>query len=59
VHEVREDETLWKLTQVYQVDAAAIAASNGISANTELQPAFLATTSFMLLSPCLAEVLFS
>jgi len=38
VHEVREDETLWKLTQVYQVDAAAIAASNGISANTELQP---------------------
>ncbi|MFM7887379.1 MAG: LysM peptidoglycan-binding domain-containing protein, partial [Pseudanabaena sp.] len=38
VHEVREDETLWKLTQIYQVDAAAIAASNGISANTELQP---------------------
>jgi len=38
VHEVREDETLWKLTQVYQVDAAAIAASNSISANTELQP---------------------
>lgn len=38
VHEVREDETLWKLTQVYQVDAAAIAASNGITANTELQP---------------------
>ena len=37
VHEVREDETLWKLTQVYQVDAAAIAASNNISANTELQ----------------------
>jgi len=37
VHEVREDETLWKLTQVYQVDAAAIAASNGISADTELQ----------------------
>ncbi|NUN64256.1 peptidoglycan DD-metalloendopeptidase family protein [Pseudanabaena biceps] len=37
VHEVREDETLWKLTQVYQVDAAAIAASNGISAGTELQ----------------------
>lgn len=35
---MREDETLWKLTQVYQVDAAAIAASNGISANTELQP---------------------
>jgi murein DD-endopeptidase MepM/ murein hydrolase activator NlpD len=26
------------LTQVYQVDAAAIAASNNISANTELQP---------------------
>ncbi|PZO40812.1 MAG: hypothetical protein DCF19_10905 [Pseudanabaena frigida] len=38
IHEVREDETLWKLTQVYQVDAAAIAASNGISANTDLQP---------------------
>ncbi len=38
VHEVQEDETLWKLTQVYQVDAAAIAASNNISANTELQP---------------------
>lgn len=38
VHEVREDETLWKLTQVYQVDAAAIAVSNNISANTELQP---------------------
>ena len=38
VHEVREDETLWKLTQVYQVDAAAIAASNNISANTELPP---------------------
>ncbi len=38
VHEVREDETLWKLTQVYQVDAAAIAASNNISASTELQP---------------------
>ena len=38
VHEVREDETLWKLTQIYQVDAAAIAASNNISANTELQP---------------------
>ncbi len=37
VHEVREDETLWKLTQVYQVDAAAIAASNSISANTDLQ----------------------
>ncbi len=38
VHEVREDETLWKLTQVYQVDAAAIAASNNISASTDLQP---------------------
>ena len=38
VHEVREDETLWKLTQVYQVDAAAIAVSNNISASTELQP---------------------
>jgi murein DD-endopeptidase MepM/ murein hydrolase activator NlpD len=37
-HEVSEDETLWQLTQVYQVDAAAIAVSNGISAATELQP---------------------
>ncbi|OIP78967.1 MAG: hypothetical protein AUK48_00585 [Oscillatoriales cyanobacterium CG2_30_44_21] len=37
IHEVREDETLWKLTQVYQVDAAAIASSNGITAGTELQ----------------------
>ena len=37
VHEVREDETLWKLTQVYQVDAAAFAVSNSISAGTELQ----------------------
>ncbi|WP_425214003.1 LysM peptidoglycan-binding domain-containing protein [Tumidithrix helvetica] len=38
VHEVREDETLWQITQIYQIDAAAIAASNGISAATELQP---------------------
>ena len=38
VHEVRENETLWNLTQIYQVDAAAIAASNNINANTELQP---------------------
>lgn len=37
-HEVSEDETLWQLTQIYQVDAAAIAVSNGISAATELQP---------------------
>ncbi|MFN7714461.1 MAG: peptidoglycan DD-metalloendopeptidase family protein [Pseudanabaenaceae cyanobacterium] len=37
VHEVRENETLWNLTQIYQVDAAAIAASNNINANTELQ----------------------
>lgn len=38
VHEVRKDETLYKLTQLYQVDAAAIATSNGISAATPLQP---------------------
>jgi murein DD-endopeptidase MepM/ murein hydrolase activator NlpD len=38
VHEVRQDETLWQITQIYQIDAAAIAASNGISAATELQP---------------------
>jgi murein DD-endopeptidase MepM/ murein hydrolase activator NlpD len=38
VHEVRQDETLWQITQIYQIDAAAIAASNGISAVTELQP---------------------
>jgi len=38
VHEVREDDTLWKLTQMYGVDAAAIAVSNGVSAATELQP---------------------
>ncbi len=38
VHEVQEDETLWKLTQMYGVDAAAIAVSNGVSAATELKP---------------------
>jgi len=38
VHKVREDETLWKLTQMYGVDAAAIAVSNGVSAATELKP---------------------
>jgi murein DD-endopeptidase MepM/ murein hydrolase activator NlpD len=38
VHEVREDETLFKLTQLYRIDAAAIATSNGISAATPLQP---------------------
>ncbi|NKB18271.1 MAG: LysM peptidoglycan-binding domain-containing protein [Pseudanabaena sp. CRU_2_10] len=38
VHEVRKDETLFKLTQQYQIDAAAIATSNGISAATPLQP---------------------
>ncbi len=37
-HVVREDETLWQLTQMYQVDAAAIAASNNISASTKLEP---------------------
>ncbi len=38
VHEVREDETLFQLTQQYRIDAAAIATSNGISAATPLQP---------------------
>ncbi|NJK33748.1 MAG: peptidoglycan DD-metalloendopeptidase family protein [Oscillatoriales cyanobacterium SM2_2_1] len=38
VHEVKENETLWKLTQVYQVDAAVIATSNGINARTDIQP---------------------
>lgn len=38
IHEVREDETLWQITQMYQVDAAAIAASNNISSATDLQP---------------------
>ena len=36
IHEVREDETLWQITQMYQVDAAAIAASNNISSATNL-----------------------
>ncbi|NJK59253.1 MAG: LysM peptidoglycan-binding domain-containing protein [Oscillatoriales cyanobacterium SM2_1_8] len=38
VHEVQEDDTLWKITQMYGVDAAAIAVSNGVSAATELKP---------------------
>ncbi|MFN3926597.1 MAG: LysM peptidoglycan-binding domain-containing protein [Pseudanabaenaceae cyanobacterium] len=37
IHEVQQDETLWQLTQMYRVDAASIAASNNISAATELQ----------------------
>ncbi len=37
VHEVKQDETLWQLTQMYGVDAASIAASNNISSATELQ----------------------
>ena len=37
-HEVREGETLWHLTKMYQLDAAAIATSNGITAQTELDP---------------------
>jgi murein DD-endopeptidase MepM/ murein hydrolase activator NlpD len=37
VHEIKRDETLWQLTQMYGVDAASIAASNNISSATELQ----------------------
>ncbi|MGK7911570.1 MAG: LysM peptidoglycan-binding domain-containing protein [Synechococcus sp.] len=37
-HEIQEGETLWQLTQMYQLDAAAIATSNGINAQTELEP---------------------
>ncbi|MDX2272232.1 MAG: LysM peptidoglycan-binding domain-containing protein [Cyanobacteriota bacterium] len=37
-HEVKAGETLWKLTQMYQIDAAAITISNGITATTELKP---------------------
>jgi LysM repeat protein len=37
-HEVQEGDTLWKLTRMYQVDAAAIAVSNGITAQTPLEP---------------------
>ncbi len=38
VHTVEPGQTLWQLTQIYQVDAAAITVSNGISASTELKP---------------------
>ncbi|MEN9222682.1 MAG: LysM peptidoglycan-binding domain-containing protein [Thermostichus sp. BF3_bins_97] len=37
-HEIQPGETLWQLTQMYQLDAAAITVSNGIQANTELEP---------------------
>lgn len=37
-HEIRPGETLWQLTQMYQLDAAAITVSNGIQASTELKP---------------------
>ncbi|MCF2972367.1 LysM peptidoglycan-binding domain-containing protein [Synechococcus sp. Nb3U1] len=37
-HEVQPGETLWQLTQMYQLDAAAITVSNGIQANTPLEP---------------------
>ena len=37
-HEVQPGETLWHLTQRYQLDAAAIAVSNGLQARTELKP---------------------
>jgi murein DD-endopeptidase MepM/ murein hydrolase activator NlpD len=36
VHQVRAGDTLYKLTQLYHVDAAAIATSNSISAVTDL-----------------------
>ena len=36
VHQVQSGDTLYKLTQLYHVDAAAIATSNGISAVTDL-----------------------
>ncbi|NJK61683.1 MAG: LysM peptidoglycan-binding domain-containing protein [Synechococcaceae cyanobacterium SM2_3_1] len=36
-HEVQEGDTLWKLTRMYQMDAAAIAVSNGITAQTPLE----------------------
>ncbi|MFQ3614112.1 MAG: LysM peptidoglycan-binding domain-containing protein [Cyanobacteriota bacterium] len=37
-HEVQPGETLWQLTQMYQLDAAAITVSNGIQADTPLEP---------------------
>lgn len=37
VHQVQAGDTLYKLTQFYHVEAAAIATSNGISAATDLQ----------------------
>ncbi len=37
-HKVQPGETLWHLTQMYQLDAAAITVSNGIQANTPLRP---------------------
>ena len=37
-HEVSEGETLWHLTKMYQLDAAAIAMSNDINAQTQLEP---------------------
>jgi murein DD-endopeptidase MepM/ murein hydrolase activator NlpD len=36
LHQVQTGDTLYSLTQMYQVDAAAIATSNGISATTPL-----------------------
>ena len=36
VHQVQAGDTLYKLTQLYHVDAAAIATSNGLSAVTDL-----------------------
>ncbi|MEN9202361.1 MAG: LysM peptidoglycan-binding domain-containing protein, partial [Thermostichus sp. DG02_1_bins_55] len=37
-HEIQPGETLWQLTQMYQLDAAAITVSNGIQADTPLEP---------------------
>ncbi|MDX2271065.1 MAG: LysM peptidoglycan-binding domain-containing protein [Cyanobacteriota bacterium] len=37
-HTLQAGETLWALTQIYQVDAAAIAVANNITAQTSLEP---------------------
>lgn len=37
-HEVTENQTLWQLTQMYQVDVAAITTANGLTASSSLRP---------------------
>ncbi|MEN9219935.1 MAG: LysM peptidoglycan-binding domain-containing protein [Thermostichales cyanobacterium GMQP_bins_62] len=37
-HRVTENQTLWQLTQMYRVDAAAITTANGLTASSPLQP---------------------